>query len=281
MSKILKNFWKPAADTYVLQPAEELVVEPPPPPPPPPPEEPSEDTTGEAEQEQEQEQKREPDPEESPGEKELKYARLQAEAIIRDARKEAEAYQEEARKAVEQELEQLRDQARQDGYNSGYAQGMDDAAKEGQRRIDAQSKEQIESVERFLEEAARARDQLFDDCREDMKDLALAIAEKVIRVSLKNSSDILLRMVDAATDTHKRCEWAHIYVADSDLEGKAFTMPELTEQLGHVAERIRVIPLADDESGTCIVELPDVILDASVSTQLGNIKELLSDIGTD
>ena len=279
MSKILKNFWKPAADTYVLQPAEDLVVEPPPPPS----EEPPEGAADEQVQVQETEQEQESESiyEESPQEKELRYARLQAEAIIRDARKEAEAYQEEARKAVEQELEQLRDQARQDGYNSGYAQGMDDALKEGRRQIDAMSKEQIQSVERFLEAAARERDRIYDDCREDMKDLALAIAEKVIRVSLKNSSDILLRMVDAATDTHKRCEWARIYVADSDLEGKAFTMPELTEQLGHVAERIRVIPMADDESGTCIVELPDVILDASVSTQLGNIKELLSDIGTD
>ena len=280
MSKILKNFWKPAADTYVLQPAEELVVGPPPPPPEEAPEDAAE-TQQEQEQEREEEQESEIVPEESPQEKELKYARLQAEAIIRDARKEAEAYQEEARKAVEQEIEELRDQARQDGYNSGYAQGMDDALKEGRRQIDAQSKEQIESVERFLEEAAHARDRIFDDCREDMKDLALTIAEKVIRVSLKNSSDILLRMVDAATDTHKRCEWARIYVADSDLEGKAFTVPELTEQLGHVAERIRVIPMADDEPGTCIVELPDVILDASVSTQLGSIKELLSDIGTD
>ena len=278
MSKILKNFWKPAADTYVLQPAEELVLEPPPPPPV---LEETPEGAAEPEKEQEQEQESESAYEESPLEKELKYAKLQAEAIIRDARKEAEAYQEEARKAVEQELEELRDQARQDGYNSGYAQGMDDALKEGRRQIDAMSKEQIQSVERFLQAAARERDRIFDDCREDMKDLALAIAEKVIRVSLKNSSDILLRMVDAATDTHKRCEWARIYVADSDLEGKAFTMPELTEQLGHVAERIRVIPMADDEPGTCIVELPDVILDASVSTQLGNIKELLSDIGTD
>ncbi|MBR1660402.1 MAG: F0F1 ATP synthase subunit delta, partial [Oscillospiraceae bacterium] len=98
----------------------------------------------------------------------------------------------------------------------------------------------------------------------------------VIRIRLKNSSDILLRMVDAATDTHKRCEWVRVYVADCDLNGKAFTVPELTESLGHLSNRIRVIPMADDESGTCIVELPDVILDASVSTQMDNIKEVLA-----
>ena len=67
----------------------------------------------------------------------------------------------------------------------------------------------------------------------------------------------------------------------SDLHGKVYTMPELIDALGHVSERIRVIPMTDDESGTCIVELPDVILDASVSTQMGNIRELLSGVGLD
>ncbi len=119
---------------------------------------------------------------------------------------------------------------------------------------------------------------MLDDCREELKDLAVAIAEKVIHVSLKNSSDIILRMVDAATDTHKRCEWAHIYVADCDVGGKAYTVPELTAALSHIAERVRVIPMQDEESGTCIVEMPDVILDASVSTQLDNIKEVLGGV---
>ena len=129
-----------------------------------------------------------------------------------------------------------------------------------------------------MEGAARARDRMLDNAREELKDLAIAVAEKVIHVSLKNSSDIILRMVDAATDTHKRCEWAHIYVADCDVGGKAYTVPELTAALSHIAERVRVIPMPDEESGTCIVELPDVILDASVSTQLENIKETLDGV---
>ena len=111
--------------------------------------------------------------------------------------------------------------------------------------------------------------------------MALTVAEKVIRVSLKNSDDILRRMVEAATDTHKRCEWAHIYIADCDVHGKANTVPELAAALSHISDRVRVIPMADDESGTCIVELPDVIYDASVSTQMGNIREILDSTGTD
>ena len=43
----------------------------------------------------------------------------------------------------------------------------------------------------------------------------------------------------------------------------------------HLSDRVRVIPMADDESGTCIIEMPDEIIDASVSTQLDNLRGVL------
>ena len=215
----------------------------------------------------------------------LGFARIQADALLRDAQKEAEdyveAYKRQALAEFETELENQRFKAQQEGYNAGYAAGMTEAMAEAKVERNKLAAEQIRAVTDFLESAARARDRLFDENREEMKNLAMAIAEKVIQVSLKNSSDILLRMVDAATDTHKRCEWAHIYVADCDVKGKAFTTPELTAALRHISDRVRVIPMADDESGTCIVELPDAIMDASVSTQLANIKEVLDSAGMD
>ena len=55
-------------------------------------------------------------------------------------------------------------------------------------------------------------------------------------------------------------------------------MPELTAALSHIADRVRVIPMPDEESGTCIVEMPDVILDASVSKQLDNVRDVLDGV---
>ena len=274
MPNIFKRSTKTAADNYVFQPAEELIVDTPPPPPP-------QQQAEEAAEEPVPDIPEEPAPEPTPAEQELQYAQVQAAAILADARKEAEAYRENARNECEAELDVLREEARKAGFLAGYDDGMNQAMEEGRQQIEKLAAEQITEVAGFLEQAAKERDQLLDDTREEMKDLAVAIAEKVIRVSLKNSSDILLRMVDAATDTHKRCEWAHIYVADCDLNGKAYTAPELAAALGHISSRIRVIPMADDESGTCIVELPDVILDASVSTQLDNIKEVLDGVTLD
>ncbi len=208
----------------------------------------------------------------------LGFARIQANAILADAREEAKRYKDEARAEFEAELAEAKKTARDEGFSRGYAEGMAQAMQEGREELGRMSLEQVKAIEGFLEGAARARDRMLDDSREELKDLAVAIAEKVIHVSLKNSSDIILRMVDAATDTHKRCEWAHIYVADCDVGGKAYTVPELTAALAHISDRVKVVPMPEEESGTCIVEMPDVILDASVSTQLENIKEVLDGV---
>ena len=263
------------ADDYVFKPASELKVETERPEKPAPQEDRPKSAAPPAEADSPAEAADAPPAEPTPETDPLGFARIQAEAILADARREAEQYREQLRAEFDEELETARQNAREEGYSRGYAEGMAQAMQEGKEECERMALEQIKGIESFLEAAARSRDRMLDDSREGLKDLAVAIAEKIIHVSLKNSSDIILRMVDAATDTHKRCEWAHIYLADCDVGGKAYTVPELTAALSHIAERVRVIPMPDEESGTCIVELPDVIYDASVSTQLENIKEVL------
>ena len=279
MPNVFKRFLSGAeASEYVFKPAEELKVEPwrpkkaaPAPEKAAPPEPATEETPA-------PEPEPEPAPEPTPETDPIFFAKIQANAILADAQEEAEQYKAQVRAELEAELEEARKAAKEEGYSRGYAEGMASAMQEGAEERQRMAQEQVKAIEGFLEGAARARDRMLDNAREELKDLAVAVAEKVIHVSLKNSSDIILRMVDAATDTHKRCEWAHIYVADCDVGGKAYTVPELTAALSHIADRVRVIPMPDEESGTCIVELPDVILDASVSTQLENIKETLDGV---
>ncbi len=211
----------------------------------------------------------------------IDYAEIQAKKMLEDAQREAEEYKAQALRDIEKELEELRVGARDEGYNQGFAEGLAEARKEGRAENEKQAAEQGKTVKKFLEDAARERVELIEQSKEELKDLALAIAEKVIRVSLKSSSDIILRMIESATDKHKRCEWAHIYIADCDTKAMALTIPELTSALSHVSDRVRIIPMADDESGTCIIEMPDEIIDASVSTQLDAIRGVMSSSGPD
>ena len=115
----------------------------------------------------------------------------------------------------------------------------------------------------------------------DMRDLAIAVAEKVVRISLKSSGGVIAKMIQDATEKMKRREWVHIYVSGCDAKSLSQITPRLTRALSGLSSHIRIIPVAEEEDGTCIIETPDTIIDASASTQMSNIRSLLENISPD
>lgn len=279
MPGIFKRFTSVSADKYVFPDAEDLSFpaeaeyEPPaledlgggdgesPPPD-------TEEQAREAEQKKPV-KKKEPGP--------LDFAQVQAEAILAEAAEEARKLREKALAQAEEEAEELKRQAHTEGYQAGFAQGMAEGRQEAKVQREQMAAAQEKEITAFLKDAVRARDQLLEDSKQDLKELALAIAEKVIHVSLKSSGDILIKMIEAATAKRRRCEWVQVYIADCDAKASVNTVPELTEYLSRLSDRVRVIPMTGDESGTCIVEMPDEIIDASVSTQLDNLRGIITD----
>ena len=209
------------------------------------------------------------------------YANIQTEAILADARRQAEQIKTSARISVEQELDVLRDQARQEGYRDGFDKGMADAVKQSEQDRERQAQAMEERLAAFLEKASQAQDDLLEHSKDDMRDLAIAVAEKIVRVSLRSSGAVIAKMIQGATEKLKRREWVHIYVAGCDSQGLAQVTSRLTPSLAALSDHIRIVPVAEEESGTCIVEMPDTIIDASASTQLSNIRTLLADIPAD
>ena len=128
-----------------------------------------------------------------------------------------------------------------------------------------------------MEKASLVREELVDQTRDELLDIVIAIAEKIVRVSLKSSSDVIVRMIQSATERMKRQEWVHIYIAGCDARQMAKISPALTSSLGSLSQHIKIVPMGDEESGTCIVETPEEIVDASVSTQMSNIRDVLHD----
>ena len=150
---------------------------------------------------------------------------------------------------------------------------MEDA----QRDKEAVAARMEKEVQAFLEKADMAREEVLLQARDELLDLCIAVAEKVVRVSLKSSSEVIVRMIQTATERLKRQEWVHIYISGCDTKGVAQISPALTTALGALSQHVKIIPMGDDEGGTCIVETPEEIIDASVSTQMTNIRDLLRD----
>ena len=212
-----------------------------------------------------------------PKETPISFAQVQAEQIMADARKEADKVLMQARDKADQESKKIFAKAREEGYPEGYVAGMAKAAEESRQYREEQAAKLEEEIHRFMEHAADTLDRQMDQSVDDLRDLAMAVAEKVICVSLKSSADVIARMIQTAIDKRKKKEWVHIYIAECDAKRLTQLPASLTGALSALSDRVRIIPMADDESGTCIIEMPDEIVDASVSTQLGNLRTILND----
>ncbi|MGO5027916.1 FliH/SctL family protein [Candidatus Agathobaculum pullicola] len=215
------------------------------------------------------------EPEGGSFEKALSLAQAQADELIRNAQAQAEHIIEEAKQAAEAEVARIHQQASEEGYSQGYAEGRRQGEQEASAAMLKAAQESVEAVQQFLTQASNMRDEKIDKLSGEVLDVAVAVAEKVIHVSLKSSEEIIKRMIIAATEKMKRREWVQIYVADCDVKGVAQSDPSLTAALSSLSDHIKIVPMRDAETGTCIVEMPDEIIDASASTQLENIRSVI------
>ncbi|MCI9608927.1 MAG: F0F1 ATP synthase subunit delta [Oscillibacter sp.] len=286
MPSIWKSIMRPKAEPYHFPKAEELILEEETPagaePPPPPPREDGGEDAPELDIRTE-EKVPEPEPEPEPKPDPVSFAQIQAEQIIADAHRRAEAILDQARLEAELKAQELFESSRQSGLEAGRAEGLAEGAaqalQEGQRARQRQAEELAADFDKFLERAGAALDRQMDENVDDLRDLAIAIAEKVVCVSLKSSSEVICRMIQTAIDKRKRREWAHIYIAECDAKHLSKVPASLMTALAALSDRVRIIPMADDEAGTCIIETPDEIVDASAATQMNHIRTLLSDAG--
>ena len=279
MPNIFKAFSRAKAEPYHFPDAEEIVVEgagPEPEEPAAPEDSPSADgedgfdvlvADGEPEAEPE------PEPEESP----ISFAQIQAEQILAEARRDADQLLMQAKADADKEAAAVFAKAREEGYQEGYVAGMAQASEESRQLREEQAKRMEEEVHRFMEHAGEALDRQMDQSIPDLRDLAMAVAEKVVCVSLKSSADVISRMIQTAIDKRKKKEWVHIYIAECDAKRLSQMPASLSNALMALSDRVRIIPMADDESGTCIIEMPDEIVDASAATQLNNLRTILTD----
>ena len=247
MRNILKGFLEPKAENYILPVASEIEMEEDPLPVPE--EEPEAEFfdftvggEGEAEVQEDGPAKERPREPETP----VHYAQLQAELILNQAREEAEALLNQAREQAQNEIEEIRAGARDEGYRDGYAQGIAKAMDDAVRDREETAARMEQDVKAFLEKASLAREELILQSRDELVELCLSIAEKVVRVSLKSSAEVIVRMIQTATERMRRQEWVHIYISGCDTRQVAKISPALTSTLGALSQHIKVVPMEDE-----------------------------------
>ncbi len=215
----------------------------------------------------------------------LEEARKQAQEMLADASAESEKLIEEAKqqaqKLIEETVQKATEEASDKGFAEGYKKGQNEgymaaenAINEGMIQEAAAFREELEAS---LKEFEERKEEILGNSLNDLTDLAVNIAEKVIKISLRSSKDVVAKMIVAAAEDCRDKQWAKVYISQDE---KALAMnleKELIDALNQISSNVKVVVMEDEPSGTCIIESPDQIVDASVGTQLDNIRQIVSD----
>lgn len=196
--------------------------------------------------------------------------------IIDEAKEKARIIIEQANLESDQIRKDSFDQAHLEGYEAGFKEGEEKAQEEHTAKLRENIQKFEDEILHTMEEIGIIKERIIEEHINDLKNISLTVAEKIIKTSLDSSEVIIKRMILSAADKLKKSQWAKIYISASDSTQKVRGDAALIRELGNLSDNIKIVAMEGEEEGTCIIELPDEIIDASVNTQIQNIRDILN-----
>ena len=161
-----------------------------------------------------------------------------------------------------EELEQIHQQARDEGYQAGYAEGSRKAAEEAQR------------LAGLLDSLTGELQQVDQGIAQDLLSLSLEVARQMLHQTLATRPEVLLEVIrDAISSLPQFNQGAHLVLHPADAE---LVRANMGEQLNHSGWKI--FEDAQMERGGCRVETAHSQIDATLATRW---KHVVASIGQD
>lgn len=152
------------------------------------------------------------------------------------------------------------------------------ASKEGYEKGLAMAQEAVELLKNSVEEFFTYKDNLYEKVTNDILDISLKVAEKIIKKEVETDKSVLECIVkDALKSLAKDENKIILKVNPTDVEYLKEIMPNLLSS-GQVEAKIYVTGIKEVEEGSAIIETSNGIIDANISTQLELIKEAFKQI---
>lgn len=152
------------------------------------------------------------------------------------------------------------------------------AIKEGNKIGLQTAKEDVEKLLAAIEEFFLYKDNVVEELSSHILDISIEIAQKIIKTEIEKDAQPLLNIINEALTSVSRGENRIIIkVAPDDVAEVKNYVPEL---LSNAQFEAKIVVLAEEsiELGGAIVETSNGVVDATVETQLGIIKEAFKTI---
>lgn len=192
-------------------------------------------------------------------------AQEEAEIILKDAKNEAARLENEAKAKADAIVQETRDKAVEEGKDEGYKKGEEEV-----NRL-------IERVHAIINAAIDNKKNIIENTEEQLVDLVLLIARKVVKVISEMEKDVVIENVrEALKKLGKETEIViKVNTKDLDLTTKnKRNFISMVESL----ERVRVEEDDRITRGGCIIETSLGDIDARVQTQLQAIEEKIREL---
>ncbi|NLX13312.1 MAG: hypothetical protein GXY44_06605 [Phycisphaerales bacterium] len=202
----------------------------------------------------------------------------EAQSVMRQARASADAIIAEAKR----QDEEIRNRARNEGYQSGFAQGIEEGRAAGHTAAQAEAREKfekqqaslIESCQKVIADIDAHRAHWRAAARQDLVELSLAIARRVVGCVGERERQAVLANLDKAVQLAGVRSDVTIAVNPADTETARLFAESLVARRQEWTN-IRVIDEQEVRPGGCRVQWGTGLVDATLDTQLARIEDEL------
>ncbi len=186
----------------------------------------------------------------------IAQATSEAARLIQEGHAKAQAqYNETLARAAEQ-IEHDRQTAREEGRQQAFAQTTQDI-------INC-----IRDIEQTLARLESAQAGFITGYEQDLKWMALEIAQKILMDTIADDEARLVPLVMAAVNSAGSAPWMTVEIS----ERMTGLLTQLQQKIKDFSTGRINLRLVDAPPDTCIVETPDTFFDASISQQIENLK---------
>jgi flagellar assembly protein FliH len=207
---------------------------------------------------------------------EVKNKNNQAKKIRQEAEDEARKVVDEAEKTA-QEMQATAEsrvaQLEKEAYEKGFAQGREKGYASGQEEIDRL----IQRLHVIIDKAIEKRNEIIDDSENQLIDMVLLIARKVIKVISENQRNVVINNVIQSLRKLKSRGDVVVRVNLEDLQLATEHAREFVEKI----ENVKTVTIMEDSTvdrGGCVIETDFGQIDARISSQLHEIEEKILDM---
>ncbi len=196
---------------------------------------------------------------------ELNAIQKQKEQLILDTENQIE----QAKKDWLEERNLLVEQAKEEGFQAGFEQGKLESEQQFKHLIDQANSIIIASKKDYQVTVEKSEETILS--------LAVQVAEKIMKQVLENEPESFLAIVKEAITSIKDQRELSIYLHPDNYE-YVLTQKNELERVIDTKSELSLYINESLEVGSCVIEYPFGKIDASIDTQLHQIKQVLHEI---